>query len=309
MLVLVAFRSDAAEVPDRADPEDVKPATDVQHRHLETRIVGRVPDRFPVLVTRLMLQPFVPERRDAFLRDAGHLVERSAAEQAEGAPHHGVGDLLGRLHWPLVVLLQVPRRRQTAAPGADEAQLKRATLICPAVVVVVGRDDRNRATQRRWSLTRREHRRGAHIRRSVDRRVTVAPLLRRDPLERVVAVGTLLVKRLEVAFRRVAAATVADHDGVAALRQLECARHHGDKTSARLLLVVRRPRDHARHGLARLVGVFGTVQIGAQDNPVTHGNLEVLLHQHSFDGHIALRSVHMCDQRYARKRHFDWGAR
>ena len=139
-------------------------------------------------------------------------------------------------------------------------------------------------------LSRGQHRRRSDVRGAVNRRVAVAPGLGRYPFDCVVAVRALLVERLEVAFGRVSAAAIADHDRVAALGQFERAGHHRNQPSAGLFLVVGSSRHDARHGLARLIGILRSVQVGAQDDAVPHRDFDVLLHDYSFDCHVMLRS-------------------
>ena len=190
-----------------------------------------------------------------------------------------------------------------------KSELEGAALVGPAVVVVVGGDDWDRATQRGGLLARGQHGRRADIGRAVDRGVAVAPVLRGHPLERVVAVGTFLVEGFEVALRGVASAAVADDDRVAALGQFEGAGHDGDQPRTRLFLVVGRPGDDPGHRPTRLVGVDRPVEVGAQDDSVAHRDFEVLLDQHLLDCHSILRYVLDSAERYARKRDSKWGAR
>ena len=107
----------------------------------------------------------------------------------------------------------------------------------------------------------------------------VAERLRRQPLDRVVAVAALVVERREDAVRGVAAAHVDDEYGVAGLGELERRRQHAG--GADRLLVVRGAADDAGDGRA----LGGAVEVAARLDAVAQRHRDVLLDEHPIDRH------------------------
>ena len=100
----------------------------------------------------------------------------------------------------------------------------------------------------------------------------VRPGLRRDPVERVVSIRTLLVQRVECAFRRVAATNILHHNRVTVC----------DKRSIRGWKIrsfsVRCPNQDGR--ISRAAGRVKNV--GVQMDSIAQGNahMQQLLHRH-----------------------------
>jgi hypothetical protein len=112
--------------------------------------------------------------------------------------------------------------------------------------------------------------------------IAVAPRLRRDPLDEIVAVGALLlVEPLPLAFGEAAAAALCDHVHVA-LGDVERGRARLDGVAPvrRLaLVVVRVGRARQQRRIAAVL--LRRVDIGGKANAVAHGDADVLFEPHA----------------------------
>ena len=155
---------------------------------------------------------------------------------------------------------------QAGRPGLIEPLLERAALIRPAFVIVAGGDDRADAGEVRRISDGREHLRGADVAAAEHADFSVGVGKSGGPLDGVVAVVGLVDESVELAFGTVAAAGVFGDDDEAAL----CAT---DADAGFVAAIVR--RAHEKDG-EFAVGL-GTVDVGFEDDAVTHRNFDAAL--------------------------------
>ena len=245
------------EVERRAGEVHVPPARDVERgrRDLRPVVVGAL---LPEVVERGVLHQLGPPRA----RRAGALGQRGQRQRLEvvlllAEDGHELADL--------------PR----AQPHADEpfahAQQEGAAVDGLVAPEVPGRrDDRRDRLEMRRPARGGEPRRLADVGTAGHADVAVAPVLGRDPLDRVVAVVVLVEVREELAVGVEAAAHVLHGDDVAALRELLVEVLAGALSD----LVVGRAHEHDRQGALDI----GADEVERELHSVAHGHAQVVLH-------------------------------
>ena len=183
-------------VPHRSQREEVEPAADMHDRHAERGVVAGEPQRLPVRVAAVVLQPLGPPGRD-FRGGETRQRRRRAVAQRRQRLGHRLRERLRVLRRDLAVAAQQLGGGQPHAPGAAEAELERPAVVRPVVEVVAGGDDRDRAAQRGRTLPRRQQRRRPVVGEAEDADRAVAEGLRGHPLDRVAAVPALVAEGVE----------------------------------------------------------------------------------------------------------------
>ncbi len=209
----------AGKVARRADRPValVVPAAEIEDRHLHARVAPLQLRKVPVGPVIWMVQPLVVERRDAGkqrMTAKRHAPQRVAAVLAPPRARVTAGLRPADVAAPPVVRRDVvgrPRQPRQVERAAEVEELSRGRKA----------HGRERARQVRWCLDGRQPLHGARIRQAGGRDPAVRPRLRRNPLDRVVAVVALVLVGIERAGRIVPATHVLHDDRVAALDGLE----------------------------------------------------------------------------------------
>ena len=157
-------------------------------------------------------------------------------------------------------------------------QQRESSAAVSAVVEIVGRADHNkhggqvrRTQDRQRVLDLRE------VGPAVSSHLAVGPGLRRGPFHRVVAVFALIHVDIEGALRCVTAPAILHHDDISKLGEMA---RPIRGTRARLL-AIRGPRDqHGEFALHRRAIAGRHVHVRRQLHPVSHGDHDVLRHNH-----------------------------
>jgi hypothetical protein len=197
-------RMKSREVADRAAREYVIPAAVVERRHRNRGIVLVDTPAAPIVVVRGMAQPLEVE---------GHIVggqeERVLGQRQVVVPLPRVGGR-GREHPPRRLIARTPSLigAQLARPRGVERERESASLVRPAIVVLGARHaGRNRA-QRRRRAPRCQQLSRPYVRPAIHPDSAVRPGQRCRPLDRIMAVETLVLEGRELAVRRPSTAHV-----------------------------------------------------------------------------------------------------
>ena len=249
----------------RGVEEQVVPPADDEGRHLD---VGRARGRRPPAVVEIApAQPLAVVRRGvAELRQVGQRRAGVELVGAVGGGQHGrdVRGVRPAAH-------QVRGRQEHQRPQQREAELVGAAAERPAVVRVGRGDDRHQRAERRRPAPRGRPLGVADVRLAEHADRPIGPRLGRDPGDRVLAVGRLVLERHPRAARAAAAAGVLHHDGVAGPHH---AQHvDGEVHDRRDLLVVRRPAEQGGDGAVAL----RQVEVGREFDVVARRHPNVLL--------------------------------
>ena len=211
-LVRSAVRLDSHVIPQCAGQKNVVPAADVKSRDLNVRKMLLDGPLLPIPVVVGMREP-IKIIRSQLGRGVGARWKRGVIEgRIVSERKHGCAQ-------QRVCVFRDPSphrvRGELRRPILIEPLFKRSALICPAVVIIAGRDHRADSREVRRMGNRGEHLCRADVGTSHHADFAVRGWQRSSPFDGVVAVVGLMTKRIPVPFRRVTPTNILHDDDIA----------------------------------------------------------------------------------------------
>ena len=234
--------SHAGEVVDRPLEEDVVPATDIERGDVQRVVARRDIEVRPEIIVRRMAGPVIVVRRELAedlvpgQRQAGEFLRQVVCAREQRLKRR----ICGRVFLPLA--RHGIEGERAHRPGEIEAELERAALIRPSSMVIGSSDRRGDHFQGRVAADRRLPLRQPDVRAAEHADIAVAPRLRDEPFQRVVAVLPLIDEGIEPTLGLEPPAHILHDDRVAAPRRPQGEADIG----ADVLLIVRRPLQERR---------------------------------------------------------------